>query len=212
MGLCPRRPPLWPGPPAVLFHYSRDRRGEHPQRHLASYAGILQADAYSGFGRLYEPTRAGGPITEALCWAHARRNFFELADLSQARRESPASPLALEAVRRIDAVFANEREINGHPADERLAYRRQYTAPLVSDLLGWMSNERPKLSRHAEVAKAIDYMLSAGRPSPGSSMTDGSASATTLPNERCAVWPSAGKPGCSVAPIAAVSALPPSTP
>jgi len=150
--------PFGRGPPAVLFHYSRDRRGEHPERHLASYAGILQVDAYSGFSRLYVPTRAGGPITEALCWAHARRGFFELADLSQSRR-GPPSPLALEAVRRIDAIFAHEREINGHPADERLAYRRQHSAPLVSDLVAWMRTERPKLSRHAEVAKAIDYML-----------------------------------------------------
>ena len=108
--------PFGRGPPAVLFHYSRDRRGEHPEQHLAGYAGILQADAYSGFGRLYAPTRAGGPITEALCWAHARRGFFELADLSRARK-GPPSPLALEAVRRIDAIFAHEREINGRPAD-----------------------------------------------------------------------------------------------
>jgi transposase len=150
--------PFGRGPPAFLFHYSRDRRGEHPERHLAGYAGILQVDAYSGFSRLYEPTRAGGPITEALCWAHARRGFFELADLSRTRK-GPPSPLALETVRRIDAIFAHEREINGHPADERLAYRREYSAPLVDELQTWMRSERPKLSRHAEVAKAMDYML-----------------------------------------------------
>jgi transposase len=150
--------PFGQGPPAVLFRYSRDRRGEHPAQHLAGYAGILQADAYSGFGRLYAPTRAGGPIKEALCWAHARRGFFELADLSRARK-GPPSPMALEAVRRIDAIFTHEREINGRNADDRFTYRREYTAPLVSDLLAWMSSERPKLSRHAEVAKAIDYML-----------------------------------------------------
>ena len=78
--------PFGQGPPAVLFRYSRDRRGEHPEQHLAGYAGILQADAYSGFSRLYGPTRAGGPITEALCWAHARRGFFELADLAEPAR------------------------------------------------------------------------------------------------------------------------------
>jgi transposase len=150
--------PFRQGPPAVLFHYSRDRRGDHPEQHLVGYAGILQADAYSGFGRLYAPTRAGGPITEALCWAHARRGFFELADLSRARR-GPPSPMALEAVRRIDAIFVREREINGYPAGDRLAYRREHTAPLVNELEAWMRSERPKLSRHAEVAKAIDYML-----------------------------------------------------
>jgi transposase len=150
--------PFGQGPPAVLFHYSRDRRGEHPEQHLAGYAGILQADAYRGFGRLYEPTRVGGSITEALCWAHARRGFFELADLSRARK-GPPSPMAWEAVRRIDAIFAREREINGYPAADRLAYRREHSAPLVNELEAWMRSERPKLSRHAEVAKAIDYML-----------------------------------------------------
>ena len=150
--------PFGQGPPAVLFHYSRDRRGEHPEQHLADYAGILQADAYSGFGRLYAPTRAGGSITEALCWAHARRGFFELADISRARK-GPPSPLALEAVRRIDTIFVHEREINGRPAADRLAYRQAHLAPLVEELQAWMRSERPRLSRHADVAKAMDYML-----------------------------------------------------
>ena len=146
------------GPPAALFHYSRDRRGEHPERHLASYAGILQADAYSGFAGLYRPTRAGGAITEALCWAHGRRRFYELADLAQAGRAPPA-PLAVEAVRQIDAIFAHERQINGGAAEVRLAYRRKHVAPLVAALGTWMRAERQKLSRHAEVARAMDYML-----------------------------------------------------
>lgn len=125
--------PFGRGEPAVLFHYSPDRRGEHPERHLAGYAGFLQADAYAGFGRLYAPTRPGGAVTEALCWAHARRGFFELADLSRARK-GPPSPLALEAVRRIDVIFDHERAINGHPAEDRLAYRQASTAPLVGAL------------------------------------------------------------------------------
>jgi transposase len=150
--------PFGHGSPAVLFHYSRDRRGEHPEQHLAGYAGILQADAYAGFGGLYAPSRPGGAVTEALCWAHARRGFFELADLARARK-GPPSPLALEAVRRIDAIFAQERPINGRPAAERLAWRREHIAPLVGDLEAWMRAERPRLSRHAEVAKAIGYML-----------------------------------------------------
>ncbi len=143
---------------ASLFHYSPDRRGEHPEQHLAGYAGILQADAYAGFGRLYVPARPGGTVTEALCWAHARRGFFELADLARARK-GPPSPLALEAVRQIDAIFAGEREINGHSAAQRLAYRQAHIAPMVAALEAWMRAERPRLSRHAEVAKAIDYML-----------------------------------------------------
>ena len=100
------RPFAGPDPPAAVFFYSRNRSGEHPARHLAGYAGILQADAYAGFGDLYDGRRKPGPITEAACWSHGRRNFFELADLRKA-------PLAVEAVRRIDELFAIERKING---------------------------------------------------------------------------------------------------
>jgi transposase len=146
------------GPPAALFHYSRDRRGEHPERHLEGYTGILQADAYGGFGGLYTPTRTGGAVSEALCWAHARRKFFELADLARAGKAPPA-PLAVEAVGQIDAIFAHERDINGWTAANRLAHRRAHEAPLVAAFEVWMKHERPKLSRHAEVARAMDYML-----------------------------------------------------
>src|SRR3954470_10667143 len=153
-------------PPAAMFYYSHDRGGEHPQTHLAGYAGILQADAYGGYNKLYEAARKPGPIIEATCWAHARRPFFVLADLAaNARRKAhgkPASvisPLALEAVRRIDAIFAIEREINGHSAAERLAVRRARIVPLMAELEAWMRTERVRLSRHAETAKAIDYLL-----------------------------------------------------
>ena len=138
--------------PAAIFHYSADRGGAHPRQHLACYAGILQADAYAGFNELYAPRRLPGPITEAGCWAHSRRKFFSLAEIAKA-------PLALEAVRQIDAIFDVEREINGLPAEQRLAVRKDQVAPLVSDLETWMRRERARLSRHAEVAKAMDYML-----------------------------------------------------
>ena len=146
------RPFGGPDPPAAIFYYSRNRNGEHPARHLAGYAGILQADADAGFGDLYDGKRRPGPITEAACWAHGRRNFFELADLRKA-------PLASEAVRRIDAIFTIERELNGLAADDRRATRQNRIAPLVGDLADWMRAERSRLSRHAETAKAIDYML-----------------------------------------------------
>jgi transposase len=146
------RPFAGTGPPAALFFYSRDRGGEHPRRHLAGWSGILQADAYAGFGELYAGERRPAPITEASCWSHGRRKFFELADLRKA-------PLAIEAVRRIDAIFAIEREINGLSAGERLAARQARIASLVADLAEWMRAERARFSRHAEVAKAIDYML-----------------------------------------------------
>jgi transposase len=70
--------------PAAVFFYSADRGGVHPDAHLATYAGLMQADAYAGFNRLYEAGRKPGPIVEAMCWAHARRKFFDLARLNKA--------------------------------------------------------------------------------------------------------------------------------
>jgi len=125
-------------------------------------AGILQADAYAGFNSLYAADRKPGAITEAGCWAHARRKFFELADIaSKARGKTSAviSPIAFEAVRRIDAIFALERDINGLSPDARAAARRRDIAPLVDDFIDWITRERAKLSRHNAVAKAMDYML-----------------------------------------------------
>jgi transposase len=156
------RPFAGQAPPAAVFFYSRDRAGIHPERHLAGYCGILQADAYAGFNTLYEPDRKPGPITEAGCWAHARRKLFELADIaSKARNRKPAtiSPIAFEAVRKFDAIFMLERSINGLSPEARVAARRKDIAPLVNDLIHWMKRERGKLSRHNEVAKAMDYML-----------------------------------------------------
>jgi len=146
------RPFGGPAEPAAIFFYSRDRGGEHPCRHLAGYAGILQADAYAGFNELYHERRKPGPIAEAACWAHGRRKLFVLADVAKA-------PLAIEAVRRIDAIFAVERDINGLAAEQRRALRQVRVAPLVGALEIWMRAERGKLSRHADVAKAMDYML-----------------------------------------------------
>ena len=152
-----------PDPPATLFRYSRDRSGDHPVEHLRSFTGILQADAYAGYRRLYEPGRAPGPVTEALCWSHGRRKFYELADIAASKRRGkrapPISPLALEAVTRIDALFDIERAINGETAERRLAVRRERSAPLVAELEDWMRTERAGLSRHADVAKAMDYMM-----------------------------------------------------
>jgi transposase len=155
-----------PAPPAAVFYYSRDRAGEHPQAHLANYAGILQADAYGGYGKLYAPGRSPGDILEAACWVHARRPFFIMADLAenarrqaQGKRAAVISPLALEVVRRIDALFEIERAINGQGADRRKAVRQELSAPLVADLEAWMREQRAKLSRSSDVAKAMDYML-----------------------------------------------------
>ena len=113
-----------------------------------------------------KPTAGRGPITEAGCWVHARRPFFVLADIAaNARRKAQGktagviSPLALEAVRRIDALFAIERSINGESAERRRAVRQELSAPLIADLERWLREERPKLSRGNVLAKAMDYVL-----------------------------------------------------
>ncbi|CAN7663815.1 IS66 family transposase [Rhizobium sp. LjRoot258] len=153
-------------PPSAMFYYSRDRAGEHPQAHLANYSGILQADAYTGYTQLYLPDRSPGPIYEAACWAHARRPFFALADLetnarrkAQGKRPAVISPVALKMVQRIDALFAIERQINGQTADERKATRGQRSKPLIDEMEIWIRDQRAKLSRDHDLAKAFDYML-----------------------------------------------------
>jgi transposase len=146
------RPFAGPDPPAAAYFYSRDRGGAHPERHLAGYAGLMQADAYSGFERLYQAGRKPGPITEAACWAHARRKFFELAQLRQA-------PIALEAVKRIDALFALERAINGMAIDARAERRQAEAKPLIGALHAYLSEQHARLSAKNELARAIDYSL-----------------------------------------------------
>ena len=151
-------------PPAALFHYSRDRRAEHPVRHLERYDGILQADAYAGYNALFDARRSGTPLIRALCWAHARRKFFELADLAsqlkRRRSRTPViSPIAAEAVRRIDEIFAIERALIGSDAAVRQAGRQTAVAPLLVDLERWLRDERGRLARHNPVAGAIDYMI-----------------------------------------------------
>ena len=146
------RPFAGHAPPATMFFYSPDRSGTHPEAHLASYAGPMQADAYAGFNRLYEPSRKPGAIIEVGCWAHARRKFFELARLNKA-------PIAVAAVEQIDVLFAIEREINGLPPQQRAAVRNERSRPLVEALHAFLRDRRAKLSGKSETAKAIDYSL-----------------------------------------------------
>ena len=116
--------------------------------------------------KLYLPDRKPGLIREAACWAHARRKFFELADVeanarrkAAGRREIPLSPIAVEVVRRIDALFEIERAINGQRPEERLAARRTASRPLADDLQTYLRAQSAKLSRGHDLAKAIQYML-----------------------------------------------------
>jgi transposase len=146
------RPFAGPDPPAAVFFYSRDRGGEHPEQHLAGYAGLMQADAYAGFNRLYDADRKAGPIVEAACWAHARRKFFDLARINQA-------PIASEAVTRIDVLFAIEREINGLAPPQRVGVRTERSRPLVTALESWLRDQRAKVSKNSETGKAIEYSL-----------------------------------------------------
>ena len=91
--------------------------------HLKGFAGILQADGYAGFERLYE----GGRISEAACWAHVRRKFYEIC-------ESNRSPLAAEALARIGKLYEIEAAIRGRSPDERRAVRQARAGPLLEEL------------------------------------------------------------------------------
>ena len=146
------RPFAGADPPAAAYFYSPDRTGKHPEEHLASWAGLMQADAYAGFNRLYQAGRQPGPIVEAACWAHARRKFFDLARLNKA-------PIAIEAVARIDALFAIERDINGLPPDARRKVRQERSRTRVEALSIWLREHYARLSPHSQVAKAIAYSL-----------------------------------------------------
>ena len=135
-------------PAAVWFAYTPDRKGIHPQTHLANFKGVLQADAYAGFNALY----LDGTIKEAACWAHARRKFY---DLHVAR----PSPLTTEALRRIAELYVIEADIRGKPPDERLLTRRERTRPLLDGLGRWLRESLEKLSRKSDTAAAIQYAL-----------------------------------------------------
>lgn len=135
-------------PPAVWFAYSPDRKGSHPQRHLAKYRGVLQADAYGGYDAVYET----GRVTEAACLAHARRKIHD----EHARRPTE---LTQEALKRIAALYAIEADIRGSPAERRLAVRKEKSMPLMQSLYEWSQVQLKTLSVHAEMAKAFGYML-----------------------------------------------------
>jgi transposase len=134
--------------PAVWFAYSADRKGDHPQQHLRGFCGILQADAYAGFNRLYEE----GVIQHAGCWAHVRRKFYELY-------QAHKSPVAEEALRRIGELYAIEETIRGKPPDERCEIRQQRTRPLLESLHEWLETTLSKIMQKSDVAAAIRYAL-----------------------------------------------------
>lgn len=142
------RPAGDPAAPAVWFTYSPDRKGEHPQQHLRSFAGILQADAFAGYGPLYQ----SGRIVEAACMAHARRKFHDLHAVH-------ASPTTIEALDRISALYVIEREIRGELPEVRQVARHLRAKPLLESMHGWLQDALTRLSAKSETSKAIRYML-----------------------------------------------------
>jgi transposase len=136
-------------PAGVFYRYTPDRKGEHPRAHLAGFSGILQADGYAGFARLYE----GNRVIEAACWAHARRKFFDVF-------EATNSPLAKTALEKIAALYCIEAEIRGRPPDKRLRVRLEQSASLFAELKVWLGTTLRRVSGRSELAKAIRYSLS----------------------------------------------------
>src|SRR5271154_1520092 len=134
--------------PAVWFAYSSDRKGEHPQAHLQGFSGILQADGYAGFSKLYD----GGRVLEAACWAHVRRKFVDLDELHK-------SAVAAQALERIGALYSVEQNIRGRPPHERRAARQEYSRPLLHATKAWLEQTLRTLSQKSATAKAIRYAL-----------------------------------------------------
>jgi hypothetical protein len=175
-------------------------RGSWRRASRATLGGLCRVNAgrrLCGFNRLYEANRKAGAIVEAACWAHGRRKFFDLV-----RRLSKA-PIAAEAVKRIDVLFAIEREINGHMPQERLRVRQERSRPLVIELQTWAARPALQEQRHDQSNQLQPQPLG---PSPASSTMDASASRTTRPNASCEPWPWAERTAPLLAPTKAAGA------
>ena len=135
-------------PPAILYRYSPDRKGIHPQDHLRSFKGVLQAAGYGGFGEIYRR----GEVVEAACMAHARRKFWDV-------HEKTKSALSREALERIAACYKIEDTVRGQPPDQRLRVRTQHLAPLMADMHAWLEASLTRISGRSDMAKAIRYSL-----------------------------------------------------
>ena len=145
----------WGGsdPPAAAYCFSPDRKGEHPRAHLADFAGILQADAYSGFRDLYARGADGAArVREAACWAHLRRDFHDIW-------KGTDSPIAREALERIGRLYDIEKRINGRPAEDRLAVRRKESKPVAEAFEAWCRRQLEIIPGKGDLAKAMRYAL-----------------------------------------------------
>jgi transposase len=135
-------------PPAMWFAYTPNRKGEHPRQHLKDFCGILQADAYAGFGHLY----GAGTIHEAACMAHARRKFHDIHQVQP-------SPITTEALDRIGALYGIEREIRGQTVEQRQEVRQARAKPLLDELRRWLEQKLALLSAKSDTPGAIRYAL-----------------------------------------------------
>lgn len=139
-------------PPAAWFAYSPDRQGKHAQQHLRQYSGVLQADAYGGYDRLFSAEREGGALFEAACWAHARRKIHDVYI-------SSGGATAEEALKRIGELYAIEEEIRGRPEAERLSVRQVRSKPLLNSLHEWLVEKSAMLSKKSRLGEAFAYAL-----------------------------------------------------
>ena len=182
-------------PPAALFRYSADRKGEHPRAHLDGFTGVVHADGYAGFNELF----AGNRIVEAGCWAHVRRKFFDV-------HAATASPIAKEALDRIGQLYGVEETIKSFAPDHRRRERQQRSKPIAAALAQWADDTVRKLSRKSELAAAFRYMRArAASPSAAVLMTAAWHSTTTRPSAPCAVSQSAAKMISLSAPMPAAT-------
>ena len=142
----------WRGraPPAVVYSYAPGRGGEHAIALLRGYTGVLQTDAYAAYGKLADPKRVGGPVTLAYCWAHWRRQWFDIA-------KSPPAPIAAEVLQRIAELYRIEAEIRGEEADARRAVRQQKSKPLIEALKSWLEEMLRQVPSGSSTAQAIRY-------------------------------------------------------
>jgi transposase len=148
------RPHAGSAPPAVLYRYTPDRKGEHCRSHLAAFAGHLHADGYAGFGELYaEKDGNAAFVTEVACWAHVRRKFFDV-------HKANGSPIAKAALDKIGALFDIERTIAGKPPSVRKAARMEKAKPKLDALAAWFDEQLKLIPGKSELAKAIRYARS----------------------------------------------------
>lgn len=142
-------------PPAAFYRYSPDRKAVHAKALLGACRGFLHADGYAGFNGLYQPTAPAGDLSlrEVACWSHVRRKFYDV-------HHATTSPIALEALQRIAALFAIESSVNRRPPEHRAAARAEHASPLLDQMKAFLDTSLRQISGKSSLAQAIRYALS----------------------------------------------------